>query len=241
MSGYSGLTMSATARRRMSEQEAKAAHLAKMGEVAKCIVDPVPSWLPELLSDWSFDVRSQDSIDQMWPTRKQMWESLARGGTLAIELQDILRNSAVTGFLVTNSKLESEEFLKSLATELSKLSGYAAEARKSPLLVGKNGKILAGASKPLLPGVMSAKYVCAAIVSEVISFFVERGLPQLSKRRAHAAAEKFWAAWPTKEKGARSDPTKGWTRYFKTADDARLKSLRDEVRLHLRIRAINRI
>jgi hypothetical protein len=221
----------------MSEKEAKAAHLATMGEVAQCIVDPVPSWLPELLSDWSFDVRSQDSIDQMWPTRKQMWDSLAQAGSLAIKLQDILRNSAVTGFLVTNSNLESEEFVQNLAADLSKFAGYAAVARKSPLLVGKNGKILAGASKPLLPGVMPAKYVCAAVIAEVISFLVERGNPLPSKRRAHAAAERFWTAWPVEEKGVRTDPTKGWTRYFDAAEDPRLRSLRNEVRRHLSIRA----
>jgi hypothetical protein len=36
----------------MSEQEAKAAHLAKMDEVAKWIVDPAPPWLSQVLFDW---------------------------------------------------------------------------------------------------------------------------------------------------------------------------------------------
>jgi hypothetical protein len=61
------------ARQRMSEQEAKAAHLAKMNEVAHLIARPAPSWLPEVLSDFSFDVRSQHSIDEIWPTRKELW------------------------------------------------------------------------------------------------------------------------------------------------------------------------
>jgi hypothetical protein len=113
--GHLELMMSTAARRRMSAHEAKVAHLAKIGEVAKCIVDPVPSWLSEVLSDWTFDVRSQDSIDQMWPTRSQMWNSLAQAGNLAIQLQDLLRNAAMAGFVVTNSKLESEDSLKHLA------------------------------------------------------------------------------------------------------------------------------
>lgn len=197
-------------RRRMSEQEAKAAHLAKMDKVAKCIIDPVPPWLSKVLSDWSFDVRSQDSIDQMWPTRKQMWDFLAGAGSLAIQLHDLLRNAAGAGFLATNSKLESEEGLKHLAAELSNFAGYAAEARKSPLLVGKNGKALkGGAGKPLLPGVMPAKYVCAAIIAEVIAFFVERENPLPSKRKAYGAAELLWTAWPVEKKGPRTDPTKG--------------------------------
>jgi hypothetical protein len=229
--------MSTTAHRQTSEQEAKAAHLAKMEMVAKCIMDPVPCWLPKVLSDWSFDVRSQDSIDQMWPTRKQMWDSIARAGSLAIELVDLFRDPALPGFLVTNSRLESEEHLKNMASELSQFAGYAAEARKSPLLVGRNGKVLAGSGKPLLPGVMPAKYICAAIISEVIDFFVERKTARPSKRKAYAAAERLWTAWPVEERGLRTDPTKAWSRYFDASNDPRLRTLRKEVRRHLSIRA----
>jgi hypothetical protein len=160
------------ARQRVSEQEAKAAHLAKMSEVAHLIVRPVPFWLPEVLSEFSFDVRSQHSIDEIWPTRKELWSLLARGRNLAIELQNVLQHFAVSGFLVTNSKLESETSLQNLTSELSKFTACAAEASKSRLLVGKNGKPLAGGGIPHLPGVMPAKYICAAIISEVISFFV---------------------------------------------------------------------
>jgi hypothetical protein len=221
----------------MSEQEAKAAHLIKMNEVARCIVDPVPPWLPEVLSDWSFDVRSQDSIDQMWPTRKEMWDSLAGAGNLAIELQNSVRDSAMVGFLVTNSKLESEEYLKHLATELSKFASFTAEACRSPLLVGKDRKILGGAGKPLLPGVMPAKYVCAAIIAEVISFFTTRGNPPPSKRKSYAAAERLWTAWPVEKKGPRTDPTKSWGRYFDAANNPRLTTLRKEVQRDVIIRA----
>jgi hypothetical protein len=229
--------MSSAAHQPLSEQEARAAHLVKMHEVAKCIVDPVPSWLSKVLSNWSFDVRSQDSIDRMWPTRKQMWDSLARTASLAIELQNLFSDPAVAGFLVTNSKLESDDYLKHLGAELSKFAGFAAEACRSPLLVGKNGKVLSGPGKPLMPGIMPAKYVCAAIIAEVIAFFVERKNPLPSKRKAYAAAERFWMAWPVPERGTRTDPTKGWGRYFDAADDPRLETLRKEVRRHLSIRA----
>lgn len=173
----------------MSEREAKAAHLAKMNEVTHRIVSPVPPWLPDVLSDFSFDVRSQHSIDAIWPSRAMLWDLLVRGGSLAIELQEILKDGVVSGFLVTNSELKSEQDLQRLTDELFKLTAYAAQARKSPLLVGKNGKVRAGVGKPLLPGVMPTKYVCAAIISEVISFFVERGNPEPSKRRAYTAAD----------------------------------------------------
>jgi hypothetical protein len=229
--------MSIAAKPRLSEQEAKAIHLAKMGEVAKCIIDPVPSWLSEILSSWSFDVRSQDNIDQMWPTRKQMWDSLAGAGRLAIQLQGVLTDAATTEFLVANSKLGSQDYLQNLAFELSKFIAYAAEACRSPALVGKNGKVLAGASKPLLPDVMPAKYVCAAIIAEVISFFAERDNPRPSKRKAYAAAERLWMAWPVTEKGVSTDPTKGWARYFDAVNDPKLGTIRNDVRRDLCIRA----
>jgi hypothetical protein len=224
-------------RRTSEEEEAKAVHLVKMGEVANLIVSPVPPWLPDVLSHFSFDVRSQHSIDGIWPTRKDLWTLLVRGNALAIELQDILRHFAVAGFLVTNSKLDSERFLDDLAGQLVRFTALTAEAARSPLLVGKNGKPLAGPGKPLLPGVMPAKYVCAAIISEVISFFVEQSNPLPSKRKAYAAAEQFWKAWPTKEGGTTDDPTKAWARYFDAASSSELEALRKQVRLHLSVRA----
>ena len=202
--GIQEASMDATGRQPGSEHEAKAAHLAKMRKVAGCIVDSVPSWLPEALSDWSFNVKSQDSIDRIWPTRKELWNSLAHGASSAIELQTVLTDIGLTEFLITNSDLESDEFLHGLASQLSKFTAYAAKACRSPLLVGKDGKLLPGASKPLLPGVMPARYVCAAIIAETISFLADRGKPVPSKRKAHNAAEEFWKAWPSKAKGERT-------------------------------------
>jgi hypothetical protein len=220
-----------------SEQEAKAAHFAKMRRVAECIVDPVPSWLIEVLSDFSFNVWSQDSIDKMWPTRKEMWDSLATIGSLAIALGDALNKPGVAGFLVTNSEIASEDALHDLSGDLSILAGRAAKARKSPLLVGTDGEILPGAGRPLLPGTMPAKYVCAAVIAEVMSFLAARGCASPPQQDARNAADLYWKAWPQKSKGWGSDPRKGWERYFDAADDARLEPIRNEVRRHLSIRA----
>jgi hypothetical protein len=128
-----------------SEEEAKAAHFAKMRGVAECIVDPVPSGLIKVLSHFSFDVRSQDSIDAIWPTRRKMWESLATIGSLAIALGDALRQPGVAGFLATSSEPISEDDLQDLLSRLSILTERTAHARNSPLLVGADGEILAGA------------------------------------------------------------------------------------------------
>jgi hypothetical protein len=72
--------------RRISEQDAQADHLEKMLEVAKCIIDRPASCLPELLLHWSFEVRSQHSIDAISPTRKELAEASAEFRKLASPL-----------------------------------------------------------------------------------------------------------------------------------------------------------
>jgi hypothetical protein len=88
-----------------------------------------------------------------------------------------------------------------------------------------------------MPGVMPAKYICAAVIAEVISFFAARGCPSPSQQDARAAVDLYWKAWPQKSKGWGSDPRKGWERYFEAAGDPRLESIRREVRRHLSIGA----
>jgi hypothetical protein len=223
--------------RQESEQKAKAAHLKKMSEVAKCIVDPTPGWLPEVLSDWSFEVKSQHSIEALWPTRREMWDILHRSEFIARELSDALLKAPLAGFIVTSSDLKSEDYLKELAGELAKFAAYAGTASKSRQLVGKNGKVSAGATKLLLPNVMSAKYLCAAIIAEVASFFAGYRNSELSKRQTYLAIERFWMAWPLEKRRLGTDPTKSWARYLTAADDPRLKAVRAEVRRHLAIHA----
>jgi len=224
--------------RRITALKKKKAHYAKMSAVAKLIVDSPEKWLLDVLSDFSFDVRSNDSIHAMWPTRKEMHDGLGEAWNLAFKLRNVLQNGAMTGFLATNSELVSEERIEALANELFEFSKYAAQARKSPTLVGEDGQLLSGPAKPLLPGEMPAKYVCAAIIAEVISFFVERGSPPPSQQNARKAADLYWTAWPQENKRKSwGDPQKGWGRYFDAADDERLFPLRQQVRLHLSIRS----
>jgi hypothetical protein len=64
--------------------DAKEAHYVKMQRVAEQIINPAPTELLDFLSDRSFGVRYQDSIDAIWPTRKGMSDLVAQAGTLAI-------------------------------------------------------------------------------------------------------------------------------------------------------------
>jgi hypothetical protein len=224
----------------LSEAEIKAAHRAKMLQVAEHFVKSVPPWLPDVLSDWSFEVRSQSSIDAIWPTKREMWDSLAHAGDLALQLSDALKQVGVAGFLATNSEAKSEQILEDLAAQLSEFAGFAAQARNSPQLVGDDGEILPGAGKPLSAGVMPAKYVCAAIIAEVISFFRQQGNPEPTKQDTRAAADPFWTSWSA-HKGWGNDPRTVWKRYFEAADDPRLAPFRKQVRRQLNIRSARAI
>ena len=224
----------------LSEKQAKEAHYAKMSAIANLLVSPTPRGLLDVLSDFSFDVRSNDSIYEIWPTRDEMRALLSQAGQLAFELSSVLQNGPMTAFLAQNSKFGSEDRIKNLTAELFELLRHAAEARKSPLLIGDDGYLLSGAGKPLLSGDMPPKFLCAAIIAEVISFLVGRGSPPPSQKNTRMAAHLYWTALPQgeeKRQGWGSDPQKGWQRYFDAANDERLYPLRQEVRRHLTIRS----
>jgi hypothetical protein len=213
-----------------SGKEKEAAHKAKMQEVGQHIVRDPPSWLRDLLSDFSFDVYSANSIETMWPTRSQMCNQLVDGGSLAVKLSEVLK-SPMVGFLNSNSDFDFEA-VSELKNSLSKFAASARQARDASQLVGSNGKLLPGRGKPLLPTDMPAKYQCAAVIAEVWAFFNQDKEPVSSNRRAWTAADKFWRSW-TPPKSWGKDPLTGWKRYFESVRDPRLKSLRNEVRRHL--------
>jgi hypothetical protein len=211
---------------------AKEAHMAKMEEVGKLILADPPSWLSDVLSRFSFDFYSAHNTEAMWPTRTEMRDSLAEAGVSAIELSNLLRNSAMVAFLTSNSDADPET-IDALSPLLSKFAAWAHQARNAPQLVGSNKKLLPGRGKPLLPGTMPGKYVCAAIIAEVLAFFEGKD-PAPSNRRARKAADKFWQSWGPSE-GWGNDPLTGWKRYFENVRDPKLELLRSEVRRHLKI------
>jgi hypothetical protein len=212
--------------------EKEEAHKAKMQEVGECIVRNPPPWLRDVLSHFSFDVRWADSVETTWPTRSQMWDSLVETSARAVELSNLLHNSAMVAFLSTNSDFDSDEVAE-LTNSLSKLVVSAGQARKAPQLVGSDGNILPGRGKPLLSQHMPAKYVCAAIIAEVWAFFNGKD-PAPSNRRAWTAADKFWHSWfPSESWG--NDPLTSWKRYFESVRDPKLEPLRREVLRWLKI------
>ena len=136
----------------LTERQAKEAHYEKMAAVAKLLVGSTPKGLLDVLSDFSFDVRSNDSIYEIWPTRVEMHDLLSQAGDLAYELRNVLQNGPMAGFLVQNSGLGSEDRIRDLSNELFELLRHAARAKSSRLLVGEDGQLLPGAGKPQLLG-----------------------------------------------------------------------------------------
>jgi hypothetical protein len=215
--------------------DAEDVHKLKMQEVGRLIVGDPPPWLRDLLSDFSFNVHSANSIETIWPTRTQMRTFLTKAETSAIELSKVLTNHAMAGFLASNSDVGSEDFIMGFISSLEKLVSSVRQARNSPQLVGDDRKLLLGRGKPFLPGDMPGKYVCAAIIAEVWAFFNEKD-PAPSNHRAWEAADNLWHSWvPPKRWG--NDPLTKWKRYFESVRNPKLEPLRSEVLRYMKIHA----
>jgi hypothetical protein len=213
----------------ISKFDLETAHRAKMQIAAEYCAPSPPSFIADVLSQFSFDVYSQDSIDKISLTRKEASLLIAERGTTAVNFVDALRNPSFRDLLATNSDMGSEVFLDDFAGALSKYAAFSRQALNSPQLVGANGTIRAGRGRALLPGMMPAKYVCAAVIAEVIAVLGKLGRLAPSKRDMWASANELWTSWiPSKSWG--DDPLTAWKRYFETAGDARLQPIRKEVR-----------
>jgi hypothetical protein len=223
---------------RQDEAARREAHYAKMDQIAEQIVATPPPWLRWLLSDFSFDVQSAYSIHAMSATKRDLRKMLTNAGKLSIELSEGLLDVRLEGFLATNSEV-TEAFVSDLISSLSKLASGACQARNSPDLVTPDGKIRPGRGKAQLPGVMPPNFVCAAVIAEIWRYFHDGKDPAPSNRRAWAAADAYWKAWPRSEKPWGSDPLTRWRRYFEEVDDIRLRSLRQEVARHLATRVMH--
>jgi hypothetical protein len=219
---------------RRSGEERKAAHLAKMLEVGAIITRNQPSWLPDVLSNFSSDVYSAHNTEAMWPTRTQMWDSLADAGGAAIELSRVVDDWAMVAFLTSNSPTDYEA-VSQLKDLLSKLAASAHQARKAPQLIGADGNILPGRGKPFLPGQMPGKFLCAAVIAEVWAFFNEKD-PAPSNRRAWNAADEFWHSWVPPESWG-TDPLTRWKRYSENVRDPKLELFRSEIQRWLKTSA----
>src|SRR5260370_23255210 len=93
-------------------------HREKIRQTAEFLVRPAPSWFLKVLSDFSFDVASQYSIDQISLTRKGMWDHVKPAEVMATRLAQTLQHPTVAGFIAAGSEPDTEEFLRDLGARL---------------------------------------------------------------------------------------------------------------------------
>jgi hypothetical protein len=211
-------------------------HTAKMQRVAQLITSPAPLWLNDLLSDWSVAIWSDHSIDEIWPTRREMRDTLVAIETLAVQLQKALKQPGPLGLFISDAGTSFGKSLKDGNRFLAELVLQVRQARTSPRLVTIDGKVLPGRGKTMLAGVMPAKYRCAAVIAEVWAFFHNGEDPFPSDRAALDAARELWEAWISSNSWS-DQPHNGWKKYFKAVRNDNLQPLRSEVRRHLAIRS----
>ena len=217
------------------EKQKEIEHKAKMHEVAKLIAgdNAASYWLRDFLSDWSFEVKSSHSIETLLPTKRELSKRLLSIEKLAMELSGLLQSPMTSGFVATGAGRESESYIHDeVLPILSMLTVDARKARSSPRLVTPEGNVQPGRGRAHLPGSMPPKYVCAAIIAEVWSFFHQDEDPKPIDGRALAAAARFFDAW-VEPGGWGTDKLKGWKTYLKSVRDPDLQAIRKEVRRHL--------
>ena len=207
---------------------------AKMRVVAQLITgsDTPPSWLIDLLSNWSFEVASAHSIETMLPTRLELHDTLETIEDLATKLSELLQSPMTQAFLATGAGKENEHYIKDGLPFLTMLMRDAYQAKNSPRLLSPDGKVQRGAGRPHLPGRMPPKYVCAALIAEAWSFFHDGEDPKPSDQKAQEAAGRFYGAW-FPGGGWGINKLKGWKTYLESVRHPDLKNTRKEFGRHL--------
>ena len=213
-----------------SEDDREFEHKAKMDKIAELIVPAgPPPWLRNLLSDLSFKVWSDHSIETIQPTRAELWEHLLTVNQSSIGLSKALQAPFISAFLASHSDVPFESKQSEIIAFLSLLTAASKKTIDALQLLTHDGKIRPGAGKPRLPGVMPPRYACAATIAEVWRFF-DGTYPAPTNIRAWDAAEQFWNSWIVPAKKLVNNPLAKWERYFEAIMNPDLKFIRKEVR-----------
>jgi hypothetical protein len=208
-------------------------HRVHIRTAASCLASTIQAWLVDTLSDFSFEIASQDSIDKITPTRRSSYDRISIASGQALGLVELLQDAQAGGFISAHKPDVGVEFQRDLADRLSRLVRGFGGALAS--LLDEKKTIPAGRRKAHLPGTRPAKYSCAAIIAEAVVFLEHNGFPAPSQSAQHSAANALWSSW-LPSTGWGSDRKAGWTRYFKAAGDDELAPLRREVCRCLTIR-----
>lgn len=96
----------------ISQFDLETAHRAKIQIAAEYCSPSPPGFIADVLSHFSFDVYSQDSIDKISLTRKEASLLIAEWGTTAVNFVDALRNPSFRGLLARGGVDDDEKLQK---------------------------------------------------------------------------------------------------------------------------------
>lgn len=208
-------------------------HRAKLKRAAECLTSHAPAWLIRVLSNFSFDVKTQHHVDDASPTRKERFETNLTGNESTRDVLKFLQNSFATELLVAHSP-ESEALRHQVEPLLQGLLMATHKVHKA--LTEEHGdNVQAGRGRARLPGCLpAARYVCAAIIVEAADFLTRNGFDTPPKTALYDAATALWTSLLPLN-GWGDGRRNGWRIYFKAAGDDSLIDLRREVRRWLEI------
>jgi hypothetical protein len=208
-------------------------HRARVRQAAECLVSPTPTWLVRVLSNFSFEISTQHSIEEMSLTRKYLFDSVSSAQRMAIGFIEFLQTPLGPGFVSAHSPEVGEDFQRQLIEPLQQVVRGMHPVAAS--MLDARGKVRSGRGKAFLPGQMPARYLCAAIVSEAARFLEQNGLAAPPKTNLNNSATYLWTSLLPPLKGWGTNRAPSWNRYFNGAEDPRLAALRREVSRHLSI------
>jgi hypothetical protein len=173
-----------------------------------------PPWLAAHLEWWAQGIRHDILVDQYRPSKLQTAERLMGVEQAVAVLRRELEEPSIRNLLMT---AKTTQRMSISISDLKDLSERAAIVRSSPPLIGKTGKTKRGQGKPDVPGVFSAKTLCAARVLE-LGRFLNKFEPGIKSTNAAAVAQAYWLASGGTSKGS-GDPLNGWKHHFKLAKE----------------------
>jgi hypothetical protein len=166
-------------------------------------------WLPAFLEFFSQGVRHDIYCDESRPSKAATAAELNWMGEELDSIKARMARSEVRLLLRNDADPEGLRRFEGTIVEIKARVDWA----RSENFLMRNGKLKRGRGKARIPGVYSAKTMCAGRVLELIRFFW-KSEPGIGSLKAGNIAQAFWLASGGISNGY-GDPAKGWKRYFR--------------------------
>ncbi|MCK1303788.1 hypothetical protein IVB33_17180 [Bradyrhizobium sp. 24] len=208
------------------------AHGLAIRRAAEALLKPSPDWLVDVLSDFSWEVGSQHSIDEMSLSKEELSSLVSSAQSQTLALHDAMRGP-LAGHVALQTPSMTEEFQEQLALDLQRYYNALGTTKKT--MTDEKGHLKSGRGKTHLLNTKPARYVCAAIIAEAGAFLTTNRFSAPKKTAMYDSATYLWTSLlPIGGWGSSRQPS--WRHYFEAAADPSLDSLRREVHRQLAIR-----